>query len=188
MEHMIYRLDLPQLSECILDGVDDEYFKDNAETHYREAKPNKIFKPEYLKIKNFNWLAVLIFYRNFGASTPVHTDTADMSNTVWGINWIYKGPGLMEYWELDDFESENIQYFEDSLNYPTFRCIPTTPPRLRYFLKPGAYLVNTTKPHKATSFKNRYCVSYRSTTATTPWGEIVDYFSDLIIHDPKILR
>ena len=189
MEPMIYKLNLPQLPECILDGVEERYFKDNADPHYIGVEPDKIFKPEYLILKNFNWFKVLIFYRNFGTSCPIHTDTANTRETVWGINWIYKGQGLMEYWELEDFEPQNIKYYVDNLGFPTFRCFkPTKSPRLRYFLNPGAYLVNTTKVHRATSFKNRYCVSYRSTTTLISWNNIVDQFSDVIVDNLPIFK
>jgi len=186
MEQMIYSLNLPQLSECILEGVDEKYFKRNNVTHYAGVNPKKIFKPEYQSIKQINWDTVLIFYRKSGDSSPTHTDLMDMTNTTWAINWIYKGVGLMEFWELEDFEKENVQFYQDSQGYSTYRCTPTKLPRLKYFLTPGAYLVNTTKVHRATSFQDRYCVSLRSNIIHLNWNDVVDLFKDMISSDdPK---
>jgi hypothetical protein len=181
MEHMIYELNLPQLSECIVDGVDKKYFPEGNKTHYTRLNPKEIFKTEYRSLKNLPWDTVLVFYRQPGQSCPAHSDVGNMESSAWGINWIYKGTGIMEYWDLEDFEKDKVQFYEDSLGYSTFRCIPTKPPRLKYILKPGAYLVNTTKIHRATSFQDRYCVSYRTEFLDIPWNEVINLFKDLIV-------
>lgn len=181
MDHMIYELSLPQLSECILDNVEKKYFPRGNETHYSRLNPVDILKPQYRSLKNLPWDTLLVFYRQTGQSCPAHSDVGNMNSTAWAINWIHRGFGIMEYWELEDFENSNVQFFQDSLGYSTYRCVPTKLPRLKYVLRPGAYLVNTTKIHRATSFQDRYCVSYRTTILDIPWNNVIDMFRDLIV-------
>lgn len=181
---MIYKLNLPLLSECILDGVAERYLQPRGEQVYDQVIPYDFFKPEYLSLKNLNWTGILIFSKN----TPgfIHTDTDDpKSMTMWGINWIYNGFGIMEYWNYDNFKEEDKQYVVDEHSFPTFRFVTNHPPSLRYFMKPGAYLVNASAVHRATGINNRFCVSYRTSDVYTPWSNIIKMFDDLI--DPSFI-
>lgn len=185
MEQLIYKLDLPPFQECILEGIDDKLFHLNHENHYIKMNPEDVFKPEFLTFKNFKWIVVLIFLLKSNTSGPVHMDNTDPKKfTDWGINWIYKGYGIMEYWNLNNLKSEDTKYVVDrKQGPPLFHYTPTTPPDARYILKPGVYLVNASTPHRATGIQDRYCVSYRSNTRTVPWCDIIDMFKDVIINE-----
>jgi hypothetical protein len=186
MEQLIYKLDLPPFQECILEGIDNKFFHLNHKNHYVIKKPEDIFKPEFLTFKNFKWIAVLIFLLKSNTSNAIHADSAYPKKfTDWGINWIYKGDGLMDYWDLDTLKNEDVKYVVDRQGDPLYHWTTAIPPQARYLLKPGAYLVNTSVPHRATGIQDRYCISYRSDIRTTPWCEIVNIFKDNII-DEKI--
>jgi hypothetical protein len=155
-------------------------------------KPEDIFKPEFLTFKNFNWTDVLIFLLKSNSFGPIHSDNADPKKfTDWGINWIYKGHSLMDYWDLDTLKNEDVKYSVDRpgppkeglSESPLLLWTSTIPPDARYLLKPGAYLVNTSTPHRATAIDDRYCISYRSDVRTTPWCDVVDIFKDIIINE-----
>jgi hypothetical protein len=189
MEPMIYKLNLPQLPECILDGVEEKYLCNDIKHHNNSVLPPNFLKSEYLTLGGFHWKEVLIFYRKDSAAPLAHTDNIDPNNiTTWGINWIYKGFGLMEYWYLEDFERENVKESIYRSSSAIFHCNPTTPPRLKYLLTPGAYLVNASNAHRATGFSHRYCISYRSTTDRIPWNNIVSHFRDLIINEANLIK
>lgn len=184
MEQMVYKLNLPPLEECILEGVREHYFKENNEAHYIKVDPVGFFKPDILSLKNLSWNTILIFLRKSARPGPPHTDNVNPEHiTTWGINWIYNGFGTMEYWDPRDYSSSERKYVLDQQDFPTFHVEPKTPPKLKYLMRPGAYLVNTSMIHRPIGFQNRYCVSLRSTTYQTPWYEIVKLFDDIIIHD-----
>jgi hypothetical protein len=71
----------------------------------------------------------------------------------------------------------------DKHGYSTLHAIPSMPADLKYILKPGAYLVNTSMIHRATGFQKRYCVSYRATGKSFSWGEVINVFDDLTDKD-----
>ena len=181
---MIYKLNVPLLSECLLDGVEAKLLKPGSWPFFKRAFPVDFFKPEYLVLNNIEWDNVLIFRKQSGVPSPLHSDTSRPGATYWGINWIHNGDCLMEYWDLADFPEESVFNVPGLLNKPDAVRLfmkPPGPPKLEYFLKPGAYLINATVPHRATAFGDRYCISYRPTTADTPWNEIVNKFQNLII-------
>lgn len=178
---MIYRLNLPPLSECILENVAEQYLINDEIYRYSFCEPEKFFKSEYLTIKNLPWAEVLIFSRTEKRPGIPHTDNVDPYQlTSWGINWIHGGIGVMEYWEPNDFPPENIKFMIDKHNYHIFHYIPNRPARLKYVLKPGAYLVNTSMVHRATGFGNRHCVSYRAPGKSYTWNGVINLFDDLI--------
>jgi hypothetical protein len=182
MEQMIYKLNLPPLEKCILDGVVDQYFKKNNDAHYIKVNPVKVFIPQILSLKNLHWNTLLIFLRKSATPGPPHTDNVDPENiTTWGINWIYNGFGTMEYWDPKDYSLLERKFVMDQQDFPTFHIEPKTSPDLKYLLKPGAYLVNTSMIHRPTGFQNRYCVSLRSSTYQIPWSSVVELFDDMII-------
>jgi len=183
METLIHKLNLPQLENCIVNGAEEKFFQPTGIAYYKKVKSWELFKEPYLFINGLIWHNALIFYRPEGSIGHPHKDSTVPGVTTWAINWIYKGNGLMEYWELEDFE--NVVSYKDSKGYSTIKCTnPKIPSRLKYFLDPGAYLVNTTYPHYATGFGNRYCISYRSLNLKKNWNEIVELFRNLIIEQP----
>ena len=186
---MIYKLNLPQLPECILDGVEEQYLLDKLDYYINSVLPFSFFKPEYLTLGGFNWTNVLIFYKKDSADSIAHTDNMNPNiMTNWGINWIYKGCGIMEYWYLEDFEKENVTITNFEFASAIYTCKPTTPPRLKYFLTPGAYLVNGSNAHRATGIDHRYCVSYRTDINTVSWSNIVNHFDNLVIGEAIKLK
>jgi hypothetical protein len=183
MEPQIYKLNLPPLEDCILDGVDEKYFNIKNAQDYIKVDPILLFKEEYLKLNNLKWDKTLIFFKSSKKPGVPHTDAVDFKLTTWAINWIYKGFGIMDYWKLCDFESKYIKFVIDKQGYETFNCKATKPPRIRYFLRPGAYLVNTTNVHSATGLGPRFCVSYRTSIIETNWKDIVEIFKEQIVEE-----
>lgn len=188
---MIYKLDLPPLEDCILDDAFNQYIRNNnsniTNDSYRVTRPKSFFKSEYLNLKDLPWSEVLIFLKTGGIPSVTHTDNIHPTNgTSWGVNWIYGGVNLSEYWSLDDFNKEDITFVTNGTSYYSVYHVPSTvrlpAPRLRYILKPGAYLVNTTAVHRITGFQNRYCVSYRATGKRLSWDQVTGMFSDLIVN------
>lgn len=194
MEQLIYQLDLPDISQCVLDGVTEQYFLNNLSPYHITVNPREFFKPEYLTIMDIRWAKAFIWLRNAGVPGKIHTDRSNRS-LVWGINWIHRGYGLMEYWDYDNFDSRSmIAEREDDSNHLVYTFKPDVPANQTYLLPPGAYLVNTVMPHRATGFQHRHCVSYRSDTwmtrfkkdkitdmTTLGWSDVVGMFERLIL-------
>ena len=181
---MVYKLNLPPLEDCILDGVDEKYFQRKDNFQYLKVEPKTIFKSNLLTLKNLPWHLVLIFLRKHGDQGLPHIDNTDPKNiTTWGINWIYKGHGFMDYWEHEDFNSSDVDSIVDKSASSILVYNQSKPPRIRYQMLPGAYLVNTSKVHNAIGFQTRYAISYRCTVYNIPWEGIIDMFSDLIVEE-----
>jgi len=185
MKQLVYKLNLPPLEECILDGTLERYFPDDNKNSYNLVKAADLFKSEYLNMGSFQFNRVLIFYTN-DITTPktIHTDTNYPKYiTEWGINWIYKNDGILEFWDFEKIEKENITYVSDKHQYSTFHYNPTTLSDITYQMPPGPYLVNASVPHRASSYRSRYCASLRSTVNTLSWDSIVYQFKDFIDYD-----
>lgn len=192
MTPLIYQLNLPPLTDCILDQANEIHFNKTFSDHSVLLEPTQIFKTEFLKYDNIKWSKAFVFKKTNGIPGELHMDNIK-DNLVWGINWIYGGYGLMEYWDKDDFKITENDFIRRK-KYQVFTFTPTIKPRYVYFLPPGVYLVNSTKPHRATGFQNRYCVSYRSDMWSHKiekfksnkfhrivWEDVVELFQDKII-------
>lgn len=209
MEQLIYRLNLPSLSDCLANGVKDQYFNSDLKSYHNGLiNPKSFLKKEYQIINNIPLTNIMIWKRIDEIPGLPHTDMANKS-LVWAINWIENGYGLMEYWDVDEINSENIKVIHpwdeknrpENTNYSVYVFETLKPAKWVYFLSPGAYLVNTTQIHRATGFKERYCVSCRSDRwinnfkhlnldqlKNIKWNSIVDIFRDKIIDTDLLIN
>lgn len=177
MEEFVYKLKLPPLSEILIDP--SLILTDRIPRKAIHAKD--IVKPEWLYWNKMYWNHCVYFFRSFGLEdrSNIHIDNGNKNFTVWGINWVNNGYGTMEYWRANQIEFVENFVLQDST--PILRCMTTQPAYKTYNMYPGAYLINSTLPHRATGYNNRFVLSLRSSVSyKLSWTEVVNKFENYI--------
>lgn len=175
----VYQLNLPPLLEVLKKDLIKDINDDS--TVILRIKPQDYFNDEILKLKNLNWDRCTCFKKTHTMG-PIHIDSVNNTNLIWGINWIHGEPGHMEYW--DDWSSLDQKLIFDVAGLPRLDMKPNGPATKIYpTVSNGVYLVNASVPHRANnySFNVRYAISLRARTSGLDWPQIIDLFSDLII-------
>jgi hypothetical protein len=180
MNEFVYRLNLPPLSEILLDSAKNSLFNEKPdEVIGHRYLSTSFIKPEWLTFNNYNWNLILYFYKNNHSGT-IHIDGEKIAQPheqcVWGINWIYGNSGSMEYWLMEDIiPIVNYNYKDRIL------CKTDKKPYRTYHMPEGAYLVNASFPHNATSEAKRYALSLRDDSCKETWDAVVNKFKDYIV-------
>lgn len=180
----VYRLSLPPISTMFKDGIAESVFGPRTSGLYQLLDPSLIIKPECLKFRDMTFNHGMIFYRN--KRSKVHQDLGTSQNphivTNWGINWIHKGWGTLEFWEYSDFTPEQTHKFIDSQNVEVIWYDDDVPSTKAYTMQADtAYLVNASMPHRAMGYDGRYAVALRDKSMyNLKWEDVVEKFSDLI--------
>lgn len=203
---LIYELNLPPVNEIFLDSFigfeESEEFKNSATTdghknHNYQYRTDieTIFKPEWLTFKDFKWDRVLYFCKD-NYRGKIHTDipvtfwdTEYESCTPWGINWVWDGPGLQEYWKFEQVEREYVtggahNRSNEVQKGKVWTYSELSPPYKSYDLKPNrAYLINGRFPHRVSGWNNRKVISYRTLefNMMRSWDEVIERFKDVIL-------
>jgi len=187
---LIYELDLPSIDEVFLDsfqGFDD----DDLITNYQFRRDiQNVLKHEWCKFRNIPW-NFLLYFKKDNSPGDIHTDIEkeylkpELIKRMhpWGINWVWGGDGLFEYWNFEDVVftqmatgslnggQGKVQMFHS--NKPPYKIYP--------MYKDKVYLVNGAFPHRATGFQGRKLLTLRSHALSfTPWEKTVISFHDLI--------
>jgi hypothetical protein len=170
----MHKLDLPQLDEILSDEGKSELLVGNETPLYKQYHPSGLVKPEWLNWAGIEWDFVNFFYKN-NHNGILHVDGPG----VWGINWIYNGYGIMEYWLPEDIEELPTEH--DSIGSKRTICIAKKNPVKIYKTLPGAYLTNASVPHRPSGFDGRYAFSLRCYSKTITWDEAVAKFQHLFI-------
>jgi hypothetical protein len=179
----VYKLNLPDIKSILLESKIDEAFNSSASSTTFKAK--EFLKPEWLTFRNYNWEALVLFYKRSGDTTNIHSDSDVYvshrpSWNTWCINWIATGWGTMDYWNAEDVSTVAVNSSEISHIPPYYKEV--NPPVKSYTLQPGAYLTNVQKLHKGTGYEERFNFSLRCFTPTSAtWADVVEDFQDLII-------
>ena len=180
MNEFVYKLNLPPLTEILLDTAKNSLFNEKSSLVYKYLKTDCV-KPEWLSFNNYAWDTILFFYKS-DASGLIHIDGKNISNLeerpIWGINWIYSGNSIMEYWRMEDIITPIINPLDT--NNRTI-CKSFKKPYRTYDMPEGVYLVNASFPHKATGFGKRYAFSLRDNTCTETWDTVVSNFKNYIV-------
>ena len=181
MNEFVYKLNLPPLSEILIDSAKNSLFNETNDSVLRFLT-NEWVKPEWLTFNNYNWNYILYFYKN-NSSGFVHLDGKNIKYQphhpcVWGINWIYGNGGIMEYWLMEDILPLSNQPND---NVDRIICTPIKKPYRTYHMTEGAYLVNASFPHKATGQSGRYAFSLRDNTCIENWDTVITNFKNYII-------
>lgn len=184
-----YRLNLPRLENVILS---DNQLKKLIPENHRGSRvlylhPQEIFQPVWLTYKNLPWDYVSVFIRSGMAESFLHRDNPHNSRLLhWGINWIIGNDSVMEFWEEEEIEKENV--IIDGGGKTTIILSTSLNPSKSYKMTSGAYLINASKPHRIKNLTNdiRIAVSLRSQKFISKnyffsWEEVVDMFKDVII-------
>lgn len=177
MSEYVYKLNLPSIENVLLPDLVEKLLLPSTSGLFDRYETKSIFKEEYVFWKGIFWNDVYHFFKTNGWEGPVHSDVEDNMYNCWGINWVHGGLGIMEYWEphhagepaiSTDGYNHNIRYYN--------------PPRIstkKYEMPPGAYLVDTTMPHRAIGW-NRHVFSLRCTIheyqINHPWNKMIDLF------------
>ena len=170
---LIYKLDLPELPLILSDNGHKLFVGSNI-TLYNQYHPHDLVLESWWEFRGIKWDLVNFFYKNNHRGV-IHTD----GGNTWGINWVYQGRGLMEYWRDEDVIHQEAP--PDSLGNLVINYQPQCPPSHVYSMPPGAYLVNTSWAHRAAGFDNRYVFSLRCTELCRPWDQVCELFSDIIL-------
>lgn len=170
----MYKLDLPPLDEILSDEGKEELFVGTEKSIYNQYHPRNLVKPEWLNWAGIEWDFVNFFYKN-NHKGVLHIDGPG----VWGINWIYNGYGIMEYWRAEDVEEQPVSL--DPIGSKRNVCIAKTDPIKVYKTFPGAYLTNAVVPHLPSGFDGRYAFSLRCQNKKITWNEAVTKFRHLFI-------
>jgi hypothetical protein len=176
MNEFLYKVNLPPLTDFLLDSAAEKLFVGQDKSFHKTYKPIELLKPEYLLWKSYSWDFVNFFYKTNGYKGHIHID-GGYGN--WGLNWIYGGTGIMEYWLPENVTILPIQ--PDDIGGKIIKCVTDNPPDKVYNTTPGAYLIKTSTPHRATGFNGRHAFSLRATKQNTSWEKAVSSFSDLFI-------
>jgi hypothetical protein len=175
MNDLVYKLNLPPLTDILLDGVAETLFKDTTKSAHRNYHPAELLKKEWLAWQNVEWNFVNFFYKD-NATGIIHSD----GPASWAINWIHQGHGVLKFWYPQP--EEILPASVDELNNIRYVYDINRPADKEYTMYPGAYLVNTSLPHLPSGYNNRYAFSLRSyTRPTPPWSAIFEKFKHLII-------
>jgi hypothetical protein len=188
MNEFVYKLNLPPLSEILIDSAKNSLFNETNDLSFGRNVSilryltNEWVKPEWLTFNNYNWNHILYFYKK-NSSGFVHLDGKNIKHQphhpcVWGINWIYGNDGIMEYWLMKDILPMRNQPND---NNDRIICIPIKKPYRVYHMTEGAYLVNASFPHKATCQSERYAFSLRDNTCVENWDTVITNFKNYII-------
>ena len=180
MNELVYKLDLPPLTGILTDFAKDSLFNETKDRTYRYVDPTSCVKPEWLTFNNYNWDTSLLFYKN-NTSSNIHIDgkkllTEQHNFANWGINWIHNGNCIMEYWLIED-----VDVLPRTIKDIHYRCETNKSSYRTYQISEGAYLVNTSYPHKVTGFSNRYAFSLRDSRYSQTWDTVVNNFKNYII-------
>jgi hypothetical protein len=180
MKEFVYHLNLPPLTDILLESAKDKLFNEKSDLIYRHLTTDCV-KTEWLSFNNYNWNYILYFYKN-NSSGFIHFDGKEIlqpdEKAVWGINWIYGNSGIMEYWRMEDIFPPMINHGDP--NNRTI-CKSIRPPFRTYHMSEGVYLVNASFPHNATGNAGRYAFSLRDNTCRETWDTVVDKFKNYII-------
>lgn len=173
-QEFMYKLNLPPLDEILTDEGKAELLVGGQQSMYKQYHPKGLIKPDWMNWADIEWDFVNFFYKN-NLTGVLHVDGRD----VWGINWIYNGYGIMEYWLPEDVD-ELIEE-GDMLGSSRIVCIAKKNPVKVYKTLPGAYLTNASVPHLPSGFNGRYAFSLRCRNTKITWNEAVAKFQHLFI-------
>jgi hypothetical protein len=174
----LYELHLPSFSNATLPsfkGFDDDHLLIN---YLRLYDIDQILKPEYIKLLGLDWFCLSYFKKTSLVGQP-HAD-----ETIFAINWIEGGDGIMEFYDTDEVELSGVT--NGAFNnldlgiVPKYKpiCVPSK----RYETKNNkAYLVNVSTIHRATGIGPRKCYSLRTNDRHISWDEAIKLFGNLII-------
>ena len=175
MKDLVYKLNLPPLTDILLDGVAETLFKDTTKSAHRHYHPRDLLKPEWLTWQDIEWDFVNFFYKN-NVTGLIHSDGPES----WAINWIHQGHGVMKFWY--PLTEETLPVSVDELNDKRYVYNINRPADKEYTMYPGAYLVNASLPHLPSGYNSRYAFSLRSyVKPSIPWVTIFEKLKHLII-------
>ena len=181
----VYRINLP--TDVLLDGVLENVFKPGL--YHNTYKSETVLKPEWLTYKGFNWTTCYYFAKRGNQIGGIHSDcTSTDDDFECGINWIFGGDGMMEYWNNDELP-EPEKLLEPVLNLPVRKYTSDPPPsNYRYSMPAGVYLINGVVPHRGVGVNGvRHVVSLRTPDVKNmTWEQMVDLFKDVIIDSPRV--
>ena len=179
MLDFVYKLDLPPLDEILLDHPSKLIATGKP---FKMYKPDQVLNPHWLNWDSFTWTSISVFFKPDHTTGTIHTDTIT-DETLWGINWIWNGSSIMEYWLKSSLPTPiTISDCYDNKTFKYTDNFGTLSHDKIYHLSPGAYLVNASMPHRATGTEQRYAVSLRdSRTFSMSWNSVIEKFNPYIV-------
>ena len=184
----VYKLSLPELDKIVSDKFLSNLKLDyDKPSRYKQEKITDQVKNEYKNICGIQFTEMITFFKN-NLSGRIHTDTIDKTEEVWGINWIFGGAAVMEYWTRESIGCEPLNLI-DSQGSPIHKWnrFHATKPLKIYYMPEGAYLVNASAIHRPSAVGQRHCIVIRPKREMS-WSQAIDTFSPLINGVPDIIQ
>ncbi len=187
MLEQVYELsNLPAL-EDILRSDFTGFVDPPGNYNYLSDSVEDIIRSEMKNFLGYKWSTYRYFKKSL-ISGSIHSDLVDhnkyTSECVWGINWVFGGDGIIEFWNIPNVTYVGVT--SGALNNPQSGIAPKfeTTKKADYVyqtLKNKIYLINASLPHRASGKKNRSVFSLRTDDQTIPWETIVKQFDQYII-------
>lgn len=181
MLELVYKLNLPPVTSVL---KEDSTVLDSKK-RYCIYKSLEVIKPEWTFWNDIHFDNAVSFYRDLVDIdiSKIHTDQQTPEAMPWAVNWIHGGSGILEFWLPEQTDSFTWKFQNSDNNSGTRVPEITTSqaPYKTYAQSPGAYLINTTFPHRANGWNSRLAVSIRSTSSfSIPWEDVVKKFEKYI--------
>lgn len=159
----VYPLNFPHLRDVFIKEELDKLFlslrgQKNGYTH-----ADILVRPEWRNILGFQMTRIFVFIKH-DKMGGVHIDEltykpGDTFPLFWGINWIWGGDSIMEYWDRSKIITvDPIIIHGQTYNGCTVEGEPTKKYRMN---EGGVYLVNGSNPHRAAGIGDRWVFSVR---------------------------
>lgn len=191
IEHIYELANFPSIKQLLKDPefkfVDESIRYDY--TIYPTSYMENILNLNLLDHLGIKWTK-FIYFKKDDFVGRIHTDLPDVDSTqtMWGINWIYDGDCIMNFWPWESviFTKKQPAPGRIVAHAPVLHFTAKTNPSHVYKLYSGkVYLVNATVPHQAIGAKNRSALSLRNHSLSLSWPEVLEKFKD---HCIKINR
>jgi hypothetical protein len=191
-----YKLNIPPF----IDIVRDDWKKNLDFEKFRKwptvSPGNLVIQEQYLNFNNIEWKNIVCLPLDAHIVSYIHSDNDSDSidpnlenpKYIWfGINFVISGTGRMDYYLPSQLDPDS--FFDPTDTYQQKNWTTKQQPHKSYELTPGAYLVNTTVPHRGSAYEKRMVMSlrpnYMGNQGGKFWGKsweyIVKMFDNYII-------
>jgi hypothetical protein len=192
MIEYVYELALPPADQIFLEsfnGFNDDHLTAN---YYFRTDVKDIIKSNWLNFNNIKW-DLLLYFKKDNVIGNIHTDipTELLKNPYmatrchpFGINWVWGGDGLFEYWRTEDVDFNKITTGADNNHKGVVQLFTEKSPPFKSYnlLKNKAYIVYGGLPHRVTGFPGRKLMSLRNmNNYFNSWESTVENFKQFIV-------
>lgn len=160
------------LTQEQINNMEDINYGGTKHSIYKHLDVSEVLIEDYLEWEGISWDFLILFFKN-GYTGRIHTDPNN-----WCINWICSGHGVFEFWTPEQCVAK--REILDDENLPITLFLADKDPYEKFVLGPGAYLFNSSMPHRTGGFNQRLMFSLRSNKDNMSWQDAVNHFSKYV--------